>query len=261
MRDSRARQRARGPDGRPTPPEILAHSPAPNAAAELPAEARRPVGARGRCCVKRSLRSIGALARLLGSPRPPTSIGSAPGSDPASAGWQTSQEGTLIWSRRPRQAGPNGAFPGSSERARQPLASQEHLRRAGRAPARRTARAPPAHEISGQTSRPCTPQAATNRRSYVKRHQAAIRRRNASQDNDLGAVTSATGGGTGPTAGVEREGRSGQPGVSGRQPGDAASAPPAAPSAPIPAAGQPAGPWRRSAPGRKPCPWRGRVRC
>jgi len=79
MRESRARQRARGPDGRPTPPVILAHSPARNAAAELQSKTVRP---RGRCCVKRSLRSVGALARLHGSPRPPTSIGSC-----GPAGW------------------------------------------------------------------------------------------------------------------------------------------------------------------------------
>jgi hypothetical protein len=161
----------------------------------------------------------------------------------------------------PGKQDPTERSPESSEPARQPRASQERLRRAGRAPARRTAGVPPAYEIPGQTSPTVNPKTATNRRSYVKRHQAATRRRNASQDDDLGAVTSATGGGTGPNACVEARGSSGQPGVSGRQPGDAASAPPAAPSAPIPPAGQPAGPWRHAAPGQKPCPWRGRVRC
>ncbi len=63
-----------------------------------------------------------------------------------------------------------------------------------------------------------------------------------------------------PPLASRREGRSGQPGVSGRQPGDAASAPPAAPSARIPPACQPAGPWRHVAPCLKPCSWRGRVR-
>ena len=120
---------------------------------------------------------------------------------------------------------------------------------------------PPAHEIPGRTSPAVHPegghepallcQAASGRNTEAQREPE--RRSGCGHQRDRWRD------GSGLLA-SRREGRGGQPGVSGRLPGDAASAPPAAPSAPIPPACQPAGPWRRAGPCPKPCSWRGRVR-
>ena len=184
----------------------------------------------------------------------------APGSDPACARWQTSQKGTLIWSRRPGKMDP-------AERPRKVQSRPVATRESGTPPPGRpgTSQADSSSAARARNTRPDIARRAPRRRPRTGAPMSSgIRPQYGGTSRAITMIWVRSP--ARPVAGrvrllaSRREGRGGQPGVSGRLPGDAASAPPAAPSAPIPPACQPAGPWRRAGPCPKPCSWRGRVR-